>query len=219
MKRKTIVTTSEEWKELPESFIWTTYHLQLKRIGKNISRTELSFLLGKPKHYTEDVEMFNGDYTITDLAKLLMVYGHEKNNIFPNVSPALDNKRLTVSVTSFNERDRIFYFAYSRDVKTGQTGDLLYKLIEFCNHRALTKKEKKLKAKVKECVESMLEVGLFKKGLEPMFIYQECCKNLQETITPTFISDALDSLIATKKLVQKTGVDFQVFYYQQIEAQ
>lgn len=200
MKKKEFKSTTKVYKRTcveVETYIY--YRMLLQRVSRHLSAAEVSFLMGKPLDYVEQMENFKIKSVLAeDLYAMHLVL--EMKTIAWMLPLGLSNSREDRYELHIIKMEAcVIYQMHKFDVESNQN-IIEFKLIDIRHdidhNENLTESEFEL---IKELIDKLLLDGYFNEQRTPAEIYGLCCDKLGSYIKPKNLMQVLQPLVEGKE--------------------
>lgn len=189
MENKERINSITDWTKREKGYINVVYTIQLKRIEKGLSQSELSFLLGLPDTRISMIEQFsnpNIDYSIIDLAILTSILNCKIRDFYSDVYRSFEIIEIGVSKIA-DDYGFIFFEAYYREKNTYHR---LYRVID---NSGQVRQPTSVKLAIASCINDLLQSNFFEKGVSPWNIYSYCKEHISSDFKPKDLLEVLNT--------------------------
>jgi len=200
--------------EIPAYQLDTTYRIMLKRIGKGYTAAQLTFLIGAPEGYIQEIEALERPfYTPDDLARIAIAL--EECNPDSLCSSISNEALLKIAVT--NEYcEGSFVHAYYR-VNEEVYEEELFRLYEeeFSEFDEMMKTEETFNI-LNDIIDVLTRTGYFFEPKLPYEIFKTINNMTPEPLSSYFIQSALDRYLAqSNDKLRLVGSSQEPYCYEQ----
>jgi transcriptional regulator with XRE-family HTH domain len=201
-------------KEIPALELDTIYRIMLKRIGKGYTAEQLSFLIGAPEGYIQEIETLERPfYTTQDLDRITIAL--EESNP-ESLFPRTENETIYRIIVSSSFEQGKFVHAYYRVYEDDQQEELFRLYEEGSPEFDDMMKSEETVDLVGDTIDVLIRTGYFYEPKSPSEIFKTINNLRPEPINSYFIQFALERFQSDGNgKLRIVGSSEESYYYEQ----